>query len=251
MFYPADANQLLQLVQSFLEAIHPDNQRAPKAIIAPHAGYIYSGPIAASVYARIAKSRGIIKRVVLLGPAHRVPFAGLAAPSNDVFRSPLGDIPLDVETIKNLTKLPQVRIFDEAHTLEHSLEVQLPFLQETLDDFMLIPLVVGDATADEVSEVLEAIWGGEETLIVISSDLSHYHDYETARKLDTATSAAIESLQPEKIRYENACGRTPVNGLLKQAKKLGLRARTIDLRSSGDTAGPRDQVVGYGAYVIE
>ena len=224
--------------------------RTPKAIIAPHAGYIYSGPVAASAYAHIISACDIIKRVVLLGPAHRLAFSGLAASSAEAFATPLGLVTLDKDSIKQLTSLPQVRILNEAHTEEHSLEVHLPFLQEILASFKLIPLVVGDATPEEVCEVLEAVWGGPETLIVISSDLSHYHDYETATQLDRATSDAIEALRPQDILFENACGRNPVNGLLIIAKKLGLQAHTIDLRNSGDTAGSRDRVVGYGAYTF-
>jgi len=249
-FYPADAQDLHKMVQYFLNQANQEGI-APKAIIVPHAGYIYSGPIAASAYARVAAAHDKIRRVVLLGPAHRVPFHGLAASSAKSFATPLGIIPVDEIAIRRLVDLPQVHVMDEAHANEHSLEVHLPFLQETLGDFTLIPLVVGSARPEEVSEVLEMLWGGEETLVVISSDLSHYHDYDTAKKLDSATSHAIELLNPAAIEYESACGRIPVNGLLTVAKKLGLHAHTIDLRNSGDTAGPRDQVVGYGAYTFE
>jgi AmmeMemoRadiSam system protein B len=247
-FYPSDARQLHQTITQLLQQAAKQQGPVPKAIIAPHAGYIYSGPVAASAYARIQAARDRIKCVVLLGPAHRVPFYGLAASSADYFATPLGTIPVDQIDIRRLTELPQVKILDEAHTDEHSLEVNLPFLQECLGDFSLIPLVVGSTTPEEVCEVLESVWGGDETLIVISSDLSHYYDYDTARRLDSATSHAIESLNPDAIEYESACGRIPVNGLLVIAKKLGLHAHSIDLRNSGDTAGPRDQVVGYGAF---
>lgn len=249
MFYPADARELQTLLRELLEKAPADGV-PPKALIAPHAGYIYSGPIAASAYARLAPLRDQISRVVLLGPAHRVAFRGLAASSAAAFRTPLGDIPLDAAALSDLYALPQVRELDEAHALEHSLEVQLPFLQTVLKSFSLVPLVVGDATYAEVAEVLERVWGGPETLIVISSDLSHYHDYATARRMDTATSRAIEALQPEHIDYEDACGRTPVGGLLTVARAHGLHVDIVDLRNSGDTAGPRDQVVGYGAYVV-
>jgi len=249
MFYPSEAKELHRLVQHYLNQADQHGP-VPKAIIAPHAGYIYSGAIAASAYARIVAAHDRIKRVVLLGPAHRVSFYGIAASSATSFATPLGAIPIDKVTIRRLTALPQVHILDEAHANEHSLEVHLPFLQETIDDFALVPLVAGIANPEEVSEVLEMVWGGTETLIVISSDLSHYHDYDTAKRLDSATSRAIEALQPEAIQYESACGRVPVNGLLTLAKKLGLQAHTIDLRNSGDTAGPRDQVVGYGAYAF-
>lgn len=249
MFYPAEAGELHQMVQGFLGQAHPHGP-VPKAIIAPHAGYIYSGPVAASAYARLLAARENIERVVLLGPSHRVAFAGLAVSSAEYFATPLGKITVDTEALASIDDLPQVVHLDQAHALEHSLEVHLPFLQETLETFTLVPLVVGDASADEVDEVLERLWGGPETVVVVSSDLSHYHDYASAQRMDQATSRAIERLEPAAIGYEDACGRNPVNGLLHVAKRLGLQAHTIDLRNSGDTAGPRDQVVGYGAYVF-
>jgi MEMO1 family protein len=249
-FYPADPAELHSMIAGFLESAKPAGT-PPKAVIAPHAGYIYSGPIAGSAYAQIAAARGKIKRVVLLGPSHRVPFTGLAVSRADAFATPLGRVPLDLDAIEELHDLPQVRVLEHAHTMEHSLEVQIPFLQEVLGDFKLVPLAVGEATADEVAEVLERLWGGPETLIVISSDLSHYHDYKTARKMDEATSKAIEALDPGEIDFDQACGRIPVSGLLLAARRHGLHAKTIDLRSSGDTAGPRDEVVGYGAYIFE
>lgn len=250
MFYPDDAGALRAMIREYLDSAEAAGP-PPKALIAPHAGYVYSGPVAASAYARIAPLRGTVRRVVLLGPAHRVPLRGLAASGADQFLTPLGAVDLDRQAIDALLALPQVRISDEVHELEHSLEVHLPFLQEVLGEFELIPLVVGDASPQEVDEVLEALWGGPETLIVISSDLSHYHDYETARAMDQRTSEAIEALRTEDIRYDQACGRNSVNGLLVAARRHGLHARTVDLRNSGDTAGPRDQVVGYGAYVFD
>jgi len=249
MFYPADAAELRSMIQGFLAAAPADGP-VPKAIIAPHAGYIYSGPVAASAYARLSPAHDRIRRVVLLGPAHRLPFHGLAASRATAFATPLGNIPLDTTCVAQLTALPQVRFLEEAHALEHSLEVQLPFLQEVLDCFSLVPLVVGEATSDEVSEVLEMVWDGPATLIIVSSDLSHYLDYETARQRDRATSQAIDALRPEAIHAEDACGRNPLKGLLRAAQAHALQAHTIDLRNSGDTAGPRDQVVGYGAYVF-
>ncbi len=250
MFYPGDPQLLHQAVQEYLHAAQPGHYH-PKALIVPHAGYIYSGPVAASAYAALAACRDQIERVVLLGPSHRVPLQGLAVSSAKEFATPLGNIAIDTEATEAVLRLAQVRTLDEAHALEHSLEVQLPFLQETLGRFQLLPIVVGDSTPREVAEVLETLWGGPETLIVISSDLSHYHDYDTACHMDRATSDAIESLEPQRIHYDDACGRNPVNGLLVMAKRLGLKAHTLDLRNSGDTAGPRDQVVGYGAYLFE
>lgn len=249
MFYPANAEQLKSDITQYLNSAHPDIE-PPKAIIAPHAGYIYSGPVAASAYASIIPHANKIKKVVLLGPAHRIPFMGLAAASYDGFDTPLGTIEIDTDAIKEILQLPQVKLINEAHDQEHSLEVHIPFLQMILKDFKLIPLVVGDASQNEVAEVLEKLWGEEETLIVISSDLSHYNAYSTAQEMDRATSVAIEKLQPEHIHYDMACGRNPVNGLLKLAKQKGLTGKTIDLRNSGDTSGPKDRVVGYGAYVF-
>lgn len=250
LFYPEEPEQLRAMLGGFLRAAaEPD--AAPKAIIAPHAGYIYSGPVAGTAYAHVRSARGTVRRVVLLGPAHRVGFRGLALPSVDYFLTPLGQVPLDRAAGAALADLSQVRALDAAHAQEHSLEVHLPFVQEVLGECALVPLAVGEATTQEVGEVLERLWGGPETLIVISSDLSHYHDYDTARRLDAATSRAIERLRYEDLDYESACGRIPVSGLLHVARKRGMRAKTVDLRNSGDTAGPRDRVVGYGAYVFE
>lgn len=252
IFYPADARQLHTLISSLLRAAGPNSaDHCPKAIIVPHAGYIYSGAIAASAYAHVALGRDTIRRVVLLGPAHRLGFHGLALSSVDYFATPLGSVPLDRPLITTLLTLPGVQILDKAHALEHSLEVQIPFLQEVLSDFSLVPIVVGNAPAEAVAKVIEAVWGGPETLIVISSDLSHYEDYATAKQHDAATSQAIEKLHPEAVDYHDACGRLPINGLLLVAKKSGLTVTPYDLRNSGDTAGDRDRVVGYGAYGFE
>lgn len=251
-FYPADAAELRQVVEKLLaEAPASENNVAiPKALIVPHAGYIYSGPIAASAYVRLLPVRSVIRRVVLLGPAHRVPVHGLALPAVSEFATPMGTVGIDQDGIEMVRDLPQVSVFNDAHALEHSLEVHLPFLQSALDSFQLVPLVVGDTSAEDVAEVLEKLWGGDETLIVISSDLSHYHDYKTAQEMDSATSNAIERLAFEDIGRDQACGRTPVSGLLLVARRKHMHSQTIDLRNSGDTAGPRDQVVGYGAYVL-
>jgi len=249
VFYPADPQELQSMLHTYLSEAEADGP-LPMAMIVPHAGYIYSGPVAASGYARLQQAADQIDRVILLGPAHRVGFRGIAASSADGFKTPLGTIPLDTAAIGNILSLPQVLINDEAHRLEHSLEVHLPFLQVTLNHFTLVPLVVGDASPKEVCEIIGHFCNQPGTLVIISSDLSHFHDYETAVQLDINTSNAIENLALEKIGYEHACGRNPVNGLLLYARQHGLSAHTIDLRNSGDTAGPRDQVVGYGTYVI-
>ena len=248
-FYPNDPAELRDMIAGFLKQAKPSGV-VPKAVIAPHAGYIYSGPIAASAYAQIAPARGKIKRVILLGPSHRVPFRGLAATSADAFATPLGNIPIDKDAFDQIKDLPQVEVIDSAHAMEHSLEVHLPFLQEVLGDFRLVPLAVGDATGEDIAEVLDVLWGGPETLIVISSDLSHDKSYATARKMDQAVSNAIEALQPERIEYDQACGRMPIVGLLLSARKHGLRAKTVDLRNSQDTTGPGPRIVGYGAWAF-
>jgi MEMO1 family protein len=250
-FYPADPVELRNQVTDLLSRVQPAQGPAPKAVIAPHAGYIYSGPIAASAYARFIPGAETIRRVVLLGPAHYAAFPGLALPSVEAFATPLGVVPLDLEAVRQLLSLAQVKVHDAAHAPEHCLEVQLPFLQVLLREFKIVPLVVGDAGAEEIQQVLDLLWGGPETRFVISSDLSHYHDSQTARHLDRATAGAIEALAPERIGTEQACGFGPVRGLLQAARRHGLRARAVDLRNSGDTAGPRHQVVGYGAFAFE
>jgi len=250
-FYPRDPTELRNLIHTLLAQVPPATGPAPKALIAPHAGYLYSGPIAASAFAQLLSARDQIRRVVLLGPSHYVAVKGLATSSAEAFATPLGVVPVDVEAVRQILTLPQVRESDEAHEQEHSLEVQLPFLQTVLGDFALVPLAVGDATPEEVGQVLDALWGGSETRFVVSSDLSHYCDSQTAQRLDKATAQAIEALEPGGVGEERACGRIPIRGLLQVAHRHGLHARTVDLRSSGDTAGPRDKVVGYGAFVFD
>ncbi len=222
----------------------------PKALIVPHAGYMYSGDTAACAFATLERGRDLIDRVVLLGPSHHVAFRGLAAPSSAAFETPLGRVPIDEDARRRLLELPFVGEMDDAHLWEHSLEVQLPFLQESLERFSLLPLAVGQATPEQVEAALDTAWGGDETLIVISSDLSHYRSYASAKHLDAATAAAIESLRPAEISDEGACGRIGIQGLLRVARRRSLRSSTLDLRSSGDTAGGRDEVVGYGAWAF-
>ncbi len=247
-FYPGEALQLRQVVERYIAESKGSDKVPPKAIIAPHAGYIYSGPIAGTAYASLAQANGAVRRVVLMGPAHWAAVGSLAASSAEAFATPLGLVRLDSDVHEKIRALPQVVVNDGAHQREHGLEVQLPFLQLIFSDFTLVPLVVGDATASEVADLLEQLWGGPETVIVISSDLSHYEDYETAVRLDKATSEAIEAHQP--LQEGQACGRKAINGLLRLARQRGLTVHTADLRNSGDTAGPRDRVVGYGAYLF-
>ncbi len=251
-FYPAHPETLRKMVQGMLDIAQTEPTAIPKAMIVPHAGYIYSGEIAATGYRWLAdtNAREVISRVVLVGPSHYVPVRGLAVDTADVFSTPLGDVPLDTAAIEQLLSLPQVMALPAAHAREHSLEVHLPFLQTVLGDFSLVPLAAGQTNAAEVAEVLSAVWGGRETLIVISSDLSHFLDYDTARKVDRMTATAIEMLQPSAIASDQACGRFGIQGLLLLARRHNLRVQRVDLRNSGDTAGSKDRVVGYGAWVF-
>ncbi|MFQ5971735.1 MAG: AmmeMemoRadiSam system protein B [Alphaproteobacteria bacterium] len=250
-FYDADPSALRAGVEGYLdEARRPSAGAAPKAVIVPHAGYVYSAPVAARAYAAVAALAGLVRRVVLLGPAHFVPFRGIAAPAADAFVTPLGTLPVDRPAVDSLSDLDQVIVDDAPHQQEHSLEVQLPFIQVVLGQVAIVPLVVGSARADEVAEVLEKVWGSGDTLIVISSDLSHYLGYETARHRDTATAAAIEALEASRLGPEDACGCLAIGGLLVVARRCGLRPTRLDLRNSGDTAGPMDHVVGYGAWAF-
>ena len=251
MFYPDNPSVLKRTVTDLLaHARVEDALRPPKALIVPHAGYVYSGAVAASAYARLGELRDRVRRVVLLGPTHRAYVRGLALPDADRFTTPLGDIPLDREGMQRLSGLPQVVISAAAHQMEHSLEVQLPFLQQALGDFQLLPLAVGEATATEVADVLEAVWGGDETLIVISSDLSHFLPDAVARKVDGETVNAILALKPH-LDHEQACGATPINGLLLAAKRHGLHPVVLDVRNSSDTAGDPERVVGYAAFAFQ
>lgn len=250
-FYPADPNELDRQLTGFLDHISvPAGEPPPKAIIAPHAGYIYSGPIAAAAYARLALARGQIRRVVLIGPSHRVAFRGLALGNAEAWASPLGTIPIDRNAYEALQDLPLVGFLDQAHGPEHSLEVHIPFLIKTLGPIPIIPIVVGDAPAEAVAAVLTALWGGPETAIVVSSDLSHYLDYATCQKTDRETAAAIDALDGAGITRDGACGRVPVAGLLHVARARSMSIHALDLRNSGDTAGPKDRVVGYGAWAL-
>lgn len=252
VFYPGQASVLSGDVHALLAtaALADVSVYAPpKALIVPHAGYVYSGATAALAYARLAPLRTVIRRVVLLGPVHRVPVRGLALPGADVFETPLGQIEVDPQAMASLRMLRQVGISPAAHAQEHSLEVQLPFLQAMLNDFKLVPLVVGDATPAEVAEVLEALWGGPETLIVISSDLSHFLPYDTAQARDQDTVKTILALRSN-LTHEQACGGTPVNGLLLAARHHHLQPDLLGQCNSGDTAGDRQRVVGYAAIAF-
>ena len=238
------------MVDSFMESAKVSVRGKPKAMIAPYAGYAFSGPIAASAFVHFAGERRVIQRIILLGPSHRFAFDGIALSHADAFATPCGMVPVDKAAVNRITDLPGVHFEERAHLHEHSLEVELPFLQQTLSDFTVVPLVVGDATDEEVAEVIDRLWGGDETRFVISSDLSHYYDYESACELDRCTAQNIERNAREEITGQHACGYRPIRGFLQAAQRRQLHAQTVDLRNSGDTAGPRDQVVGYGAFVF-
>ncbi|CAG0985639.1 hypothetical protein MTYP_01999 [Methylophilaceae bacterium] len=249
-FYPGDSRMLAGHVQALLRAAPADAAPViPKAIVVPHAGYVYSGQTAAKVYAGLMPARNTIKRVVLLGPAHRVYVRGLALPDADSFATPLGMVELDKQAMARLRGLRQVVVSAAAHDQEHSLEVQLPFLQSVLDDFRLVPLVVGDASPAEVAEVLDVLWGGEETLIVVSSDLSHYLSYAQARQADQLAVDKILKLQ-DTLTHQQACGGMVVNGLIFAAREHHLEPRLVDMCNSGDTAGDKDRVVGYASFLF-
>ncbi|HSC01533.1 MAG TPA: AmmeMemoRadiSam system protein B [Burkholderiaceae bacterium] len=249
-FYPADAKALARQVGEMLaDAAAPDDALPPKVLVVPHAGYVYSGPVAAHAYARLMRWRSRVRRVVLLGPVHRVPVRGLAVPSASAFETPLGRVELDRAAIDGLADLPQVVVSDAAHAQEHALEVQLPFLQTVLERFTLVPLAVGSATAEAVAQVIERLWGGDETLVVISTDLSHYLPYRQAQAIDRATAERIVQLDPQ-LDHHEACGATPLAGALVAARAHGLVPHLLDLRNSGDTAGDRSRVVGYCAVAL-
>jgi MEMO1 family protein len=249
-FYSAQADQLRHDVVKLLADAGAAVNIASKALIAPHAGYIYSGSIAAAAFATLHDSRQTLKRIVLIGPAHYVAIGGIALPTVDAFETPLGCVPVDRAGLNEIAGLPFVSRNDAAHAPEHALEVELPFLQIVLPSFSLLPLVVGDASAHEVAQVLARLWSGPETLLVISSDLSHYLSYEAARRLDAATAAAIENGDWSSLGPGQACGYLPIAGFLIEANRRNLKARRLSMCNSGDTAGPRGQVVGYGAWTF-
>jgi AmmeMemoRadiSam system protein B len=249
-FYPADPTRLDAEVARLLAQVPPSGGAAPKALIAPHAGYVYSGAVAASAFAQLRGHGHGTARVIVIGPAHYVPLRGIALPTAEAFATPLGRVPVEREALAVLADLPFVSAMDAAHAPEHAIEVELPFLQRILPRFTLVPLLVGSATPEEVGEVLARLWGGGETLIVVSSDLSHYHDYQTAHRLDAATAQRIEHGDWASLGPDDACGRLPIAGLLIETVRRGLAARRLALCNSGDTAGPRHQVVGYGAWAF-
>jgi MEMO1 family protein len=249
-FYPADPRRLRAEVAALLDDAAVEMPPRPKALIVPHAGYVYSGPIAAAAFAAARGQARTITRVILIGPAHHAWVPGIAVPTVEAFETPLGAVPLDGAALAAISDLPFVVRDDAAHAPEHALEVELPFLQSVLDAFTLVPLLVGDATPQQVAAVLERLWGGLETLIVVSSDLSHYLGSDAARRRDAATAAAIERGDWISLGPDEACGCRAIAGLLIAAALAQLTARRLDLRNSGDTAGGRAHVVGYGAWAF-
>ena len=248
LFYPDDPYELRAVVQRYLDGAQATVGR-PKAIIVPHAGYVYSGAIAAAAYRSLVGARPAYERVILAGPSHRVSVPGIAVPDVAAFDTPLGAVPIDRATIERLLDIPHVYSSNVPHRLEHSLEVQLPFLQMALGEFSLVPLAVGDAPRSVVASVLDACWGGDETLIVASSDLSHFRDYQGARQVDEATVTAILARRDD-LRDEQACGCRILNGLMRTAVRHGLVVKALDVRNSGDTSGDRSRVVGYGSFAL-
>ena len=248
-FYEADANRLRQHIMSLLGGAHTNTPCSPQALIVPHAGYVYSGATAAEAYRAVAPLADRIERVVLFGPAHRVSLQGMAVPSVDAFATPLGDVPLDTRRLQQAAVLPGVCVSDEAHRLEHSLEVQLPFLQSVLGQFSLVPIVVGHCDAQVVAAVMDALWGGPETLLVVSTDLSHFHTYDDAMRLDTLTCDRVLAKESS-LSGQDACGAFALNGLMSTAHCRSLQVELVAVCNSGDTAGSRDRVVGYGAFVV-
>lgn len=246
-FFPDDPNELKGMVEQFLDEI-TTTLPIPKAIIAPHAGYIYSGPVAAAGYHALKQAADLYRRVILLGPSHRYPIAGIAVPDAEAYQTPLGEIPIDQDTIQSLLNYEDVTLDNQPfYQPENALETQLPFLQSVLAEFQLVPILVGQIEHQQLAALLNLFWDDKETLFVVSSDLSHYHDYESARRQDLDTIEAIIHLEPNRINFDDACGRTGIQALLRIGQERDLKVNLIDYRNSGDTAGEKDQVVGYAA----
>lgn len=253
LFYPGSAEELAAEVDAALEAAHAPEMRPgtrPKAVIAPHAGYRYSAPIAASAYRAFDALSQEIERVVILGPSHRYPIDAVSVSGADEFATPLGSVPVDTRARDVLAELDCVDVDDAAHVAEHSIEVHVPFVQRVFPAAAIVPLAVGRASPADVARVLDAVWDGDTTVVVVSSDLSHYHDHDTAARLDAETAAKIEAGLYDEIDTYDACGAAPVRGLLYKISGGSLHVDCVDLRNSGDTAGSPDRVVGYGAFVV-
>ena len=248
-FYPAGRGQLKAELAALLADAHVPPKAGLAGVVAPHAGYMYSGPVAANAFGPLAASSKSFDRVLLLGPPHYVPVSGVAATSATAFATPLGEVPVDREAIDALLKVGLVSIDDRAHAPEHALEVELPFLQAVLRDFTLIPLLVGDTSPEEVAAIIDAVLN-QRTLLVVSTDLSHYLHYETARSHDRVTAETIERCVFDRLGPYDACGYAALNGALCAARNRGWRIQRLDLRNSGDTSGDPSRVVGYGAWAF-
>jgi len=254
-FYPRDHDELTQSILQMLQVaatLQPEStteQTSIRTIIAPHAGYIYSGPIAASAYHYIQPSASTIENVILIGPAHRAAVTTCVCPTARWFETPLGKIPIAQDILEPLVKQKLLYIDQHAHQFEHSLEVHLPFLQTLCSDFTLIPLLVGDCAAQNIVDIISLLQT-DNSLLIVSTDLSHFLDYQSANQRDKKTTAAIESLDYSAIGPEDACGCVALSGLLLHAQQQGLHINSVDYRNSGDTAGNKNRVVGYGAYVV-
>ena len=249
LFYEADASRLRRHVADLMEGVTPLSRPVPRALIVPHAGYVYSGQTAAAAYACLAPIRDSVRRVLLFGPAHRVYLEGMALPAADSFATPLGDVPIDRAGAARIARMSGVCISDEAHRQEHSLEVQLPFLQSVLGEFSLVPVVVGRCAADTVAAAMDTLWDEPGTLLIVSTDLSHFHSYEEARRIDRATCDQLMA-RSTGLDGERACGAYALNGLMHSARRRSLQVELLDLCNSGDTAGDRERVVGYGSFLL-
>ncbi|MEY3220641.1 MAG: hypothetical protein RIT27_1998 [Pseudomonadota bacterium] len=246
-FYPDEPLFLIHTIEELLKEI-PPTDISPKALIVPHASYEYAGKIMATAYASLLKKHFQIKNVVLLGISHHTSFRGIAVTSKTAYLTPLGQIPVEESTVMKLLQYPQIIMFDEAHIKEHCLELQLPFLQVILQSFSLIPLVVGDISSNNISEVLKILWGNQETLVIVTSNLSYYHHYNTAQQLDQMNATLIETLRWQDLKHDQTCSSPLMGGLLQVAQQKALTAKTFAICNSGDTIGTKDRVVGYGAF---
>lgn len=250
-FYPDDPRQLRRAVRHYLDAAPAEALPGRvKIVIAPHAGYPFSGPVAGAAFRPLAAHDREVARLVLIGPAHWVPFQGVGVSRADAFATPLGLVPIDRSAVAALFDWHEAVAADWAHAPEHALEVELPFLQTLLGEVPIVPLLCGTCDDAAVMAALRRLWGGPETVIVVSSDLSHYEAYDAARAHDARTAAAIEALDPSSIGPFEACGFRAIRAALALAREFQLVPVRLALANSGDTAGPRDSVVGYGAWAF-
>lgn len=248
--YDADTQRLLAQVESWLnEGVAKTTPKTPKALVVPHSGYHYSGKTAAAAYRLLEPVYDSIRRVVILGNSHRDTINGFALPGVDVFKTPLGDVKVDPHAVQHLLNEPDVQELPEAHRLEHSIEVQLPFLQTVLEDFVIVPLIVGNNDPKRVAELLKPLWGAEETLIVISTGLSRKRPQSEARSQDAHSAERIRKMKID-FSYPEACGFNALNGFLYLAKEKHLDSKCLALSTSADTNGLKDRVRGFGSFAF-